>query len=89
MFAYIKGIVEKKTTTANGAYLLVLESHGFGLEMHISQQTFIHLPERGEEMQIYSVFVIKESECMLFGFAQEEEKNSFYCLLQSRVLGPN
>ncbi len=88
MFAYIKGIIAEKEMARHGAHRLVLECHGFGMEMQVSQQTFSVLPEIGEEAQIYTIFVIKESEAILFGFAQAEEKELFVLLTAVSGIGP-
>ncbi len=88
MFSYIKGILQEKETITNVAHRLVLECHGFGLEMQVSHQTLINLPEPGEEVQIYTVFVIKETEYLLFGFATLEEKELFLILTSVSGVGP-
>lgn len=88
MFAYIKGVLQEKMAQGNAGYQLVLDSHGFGLQLQVSQQTFAELPEIGEEAQIYTVFVIKESECILFGFASQEEKELFLLLTSVSGIGP-
>lgn len=88
MFAYIKGIIKEKEILSSTAYRLILECHGFGLEMQISHQTYIILPDPGEEAQIHTVFVIKETEYLLFGFATAEEKELFLILTSVSGVGP-
>jgi Holliday junction DNA helicase RuvA len=88
MFAYIKGIIAEKELSSHGAHRMVLECQGFGMEMQVSQQTFLALPEIGEEAQIYTVFVIKESEAILFGFANVQEKELFMLLTSVSGIGP-
>jgi holliday junction DNA helicase RuvA len=87
MFAYIKGVVTEKELTGHG-HRLVLESQGFGMEIQVSQQTFSSLPEVGEEAQIYTIFVIKESEAILYGFAGRQEKDLFLLLTSVSGIGP-
>jgi len=88
MFAYIKGIVQEKEAINSIVHRLVLESHDFGLEIQISQHTSANLPEPGAQAQIYTVFTIKETECLLFGFATKEEKDLFFLLTSVSGIGP-
>jgi holliday junction DNA helicase RuvA len=88
MFAYIKGRVAQKEMASHGAHRLVLECHGFGMEMQVSQQTFSVLPEIDEEAQIYTIFVVKETEAILFGFAEAQEKELFLLLTSVSGIGP-
>ena len=88
MFAYIKGIIAEKEMAGHGAHRLVLECQGFGMEMQVSQHTFSVLPEIGEEAQIYTNFIIKETEAVLFGFAEAEEKELFMLLTSVTGIGP-
>ena len=88
MFAYIKGIVQHTEPLSGVVHRLVLDCHGFGIEMQTSQQTLSLIPELGQEAQIYTVFVIKETEALLFGFATLEEKELFSLLTSVSGIGP-
>jgi Holliday junction DNA helicase RuvA len=88
MFAYIKGIVQEKEAMNNVVHRLILDSHSFGLEIQISQHTSAMLPEAGAQAQVYTVFTIKETECLLFGFATQEEKDLFLLLTSVSGIGP-
>ncbi len=88
MFAYIKGIIQEKDAINSVVNRLVLECHGFGMEIQISQHTATELPEIGEEAQIYTVFTIKETECLLFGFIAQKEKELFLLLTSVSGIGP-
>jgi len=87
MFAYIKGVITEKESAGHG-HTVVLESQGFGMDMQVSQQTFSVLPEIGEDAQIYTIFVVKESEVILYGFADRDEKELFLLLTSVTGIGP-
>jgi holliday junction DNA helicase RuvA len=88
LFAYLKGLIAEKQLAAHGSYKVILDCQGFGMDMQVSQQTFSVLPAAGEEAQIYTIFFIKESEAVLFGFAQTEEKELFLLLTSVSGIGP-
>ncbi len=88
MFAYIKGIIQEKDAMSGVLTRLVLDCHGFGMDIQISQHTAAMLPEIGQEAQIYTVFTIKETECLIFGFASPDEKELFILLTSVSGIGP-
>jgi len=88
MFAYIKGTIQEKEALSAAAYRTIIECHGFGLEIQVSHNTLLQLPDIGEEIQIYTVFFVKETEFLLFGFATVEEKELFLLLTSVSGIGP-
>jgi holliday junction DNA helicase RuvA len=88
MFAYIKGIIQEKEALSTVVHRAIIECHGFGLEIQISQNTLLQLPEIGEQTQVHTVFFVKETEFLLFGFAALEEKELFLLLTSVSGIGP-
>jgi len=88
MFAYIKGIIQEKEALSTVVHRAVIECHGFGLEIQISQNTLLQLPEIGEPANVHTVFSVKETEFLLFGFATLAEKELFLLLTSVSGIGP-
>ncbi len=88
MFAYIKGIIQEKEALSAVVHRAVIECHGFGLEIQISQNTLLQLPEIGEQANVHTVFFVKETEFLLFGFATAAEKDLFLLLTSVSGIGP-
>lgn len=83
MIAFIEGSLEEK----NPAYVVV-NCHGLGYLLHISLHTYSRLPERGP-VKIFTHQVIREDAHLLFGFADEEERELFRLLISVSGVGPN
>lgn len=84
MIEYIKGrIVEKKP-----AYVIIETAGGIGYFIHISLATFSSL-EENKETKILTHYVIREDAQLLFGFAEEEERNLFRLLISVNGIGVN
>lgn len=83
MFNYIKGTLEEKKTN-----YIVVDNHGIGYEIGISNNTLCGLPNEGEEIKIYTYFQVREDGVSLYGFITEEEKNMFLDLITVSGVGP-
>lgn len=83
MIAYLSG----SFTVKNPAFVVV-ECNGVGYQVHISLHTYskIQSLERGK---IHTYLVVREDAQILFGFADEAEKNMFVLLLGVQGVGPN
>lgn len=88
MFAYIKGIIQEKEALSPLVHRAVVECHGFGLEIQVSQNTLLQLPQIGEPVTVQTVFFVKETEFLLFGFSTLEEKELFLLLTSVSGIGP-
>ena len=88
MFAYLKGILQAKEALNTVIYRAIIEIGGFGLELQISQNTAVQLPSVGEETLVQTVFSVKETEFLLFGFATVKEKELFLLLTAVSGIGP-
>ena len=83
MYAYIRG----KLTERNPAYA-VIETNGVGYLLHISLNTYSRISEK-EACLLYTHQVIREDAHLLFGFADEEERELFRHLISVSGVGPN
>jgi len=83
MIAFIEGNIEEK----NPAYV-VINCHGLGYLLHISLHTYSRIPDRGQA-KIFTHQVIREDAHLLFGFAEEDERELFRLLISVSGVGPN
>lgn len=83
MYAFISGRVVAKSPA-----VVVLDNHGIGYEVHISLNTYTRI-QHLEECRLYSYLVVREDAHILFGFADEAEKELFVHLISVSGVGPN
>lgn len=83
MYAFIRGTLIQ----ANPLYA-VLEARGIGFKIQIPSSTFSHLQEVGQEIQLFTSFVVREQFQGLYGFLQEEERDLFETLIEISGIGP-
>lgn len=81
MFEYISGkLVEK-----NPAYAII-DNQGVGYFIHISLNTFSALPD-AENCKLYTHFIVREDAQILYGFADDFERDVFRNLLNVSGVG--
>ena len=80
MYEYIKGIVEKISST-----YIVVENNGIGYLIYVASPYSYNI---GEEVKVYLYQQIREDENTLYGFKKEEEKELFLKLIDVKGLGP-
>lgn len=83
MIAYLSGVFTHK----NPAFVIV-ECNGVGYQVHISLYTYSKL-QNLEKGKIHTYMVVREDAHILYGFADETEKNMFVLLLNVQGVGPN
>ena len=88
MFYYISG----KLTHLDMGYA-VIDAGGVGYKMTISQSTYSQMPphrsvEEKPTVTLYSYMAVREDGIELFGFATEEELDSFKLLITVSGVGP-
>lgn len=83
MIATLKGILTKRTPTD-----LIVETGGVGYAVHISLSTYEKLPEANGEVFLLIHHHIREDAQVLFGFAEENEREMFRLLLSVSGIGP-
>lgn len=67
---------------------LLLDVHGVGYEVQASMTTFYDLPEVGQEVTLYTHFVVREDAQLLYGFSSQVERELFRQLLKVNSVGP-
>ena len=82
MYDYISG----KITHATATYLVV-EANGVGYQLQVSLQTYSKLKD-AQSAKVYTHLSIKEDAHLLFGFADEDERQLFRHLISVSGVGP-
>jgi Holliday junction DNA helicase RuvA len=67
---------------------LLLDVNGVGYEIEASMNTFYKLPEVGAELGLHTHFVVREDAQLLYGFADQQEKQLFRSLIKVNGVGP-
>jgi len=83
MISFLEGQLDEK----NPAYV-VINCQGVGYLVHISLNTFDALPDKGI-VRIATLQVIREDAHILYGFADDEERELFKHLVSVSGVGPN
>ncbi len=83
MIASLKGLVTKK----NGSDA-VIDVHGVGYRVFMSQLALAKLPELGSETSLWIRTVVREDALDLFGFATQQEEELFLALTSVSQVGP-
>ena len=83
MISYIKG--------ALGAVeddVIVVETGGIGLAVHVPLSLLEELPPLGEEVTVYTYFQVREDAMTLYGFLHRQDREMFKQLLGVNGIGP-
>src|SRR5689334_16526495 len=83
MIAQIRGIILEKSPPQ-----LLIEVHGMGYEIDVPMNTFYQLPEVGQEISLFTHFVVREDAHHLYGFYTRKERQLFRSLLKVNGVGP-
>jgi len=83
MFEYLRGRLAHSSP-----HKAVIDISGVGYCLQISIATFEKLPKMGEEVQLYTSFVVREDSQRLFGFLTLEERDFFETLNDISGIGP-
>lgn len=82
MYAYIIGQV-----TAMESEKLILENNGIGYELTTSTKAMSHF-QVGEEVKVYTRYIVREDGVFLYGFYDEQEREMFDRLTKVSAVGP-
>lgn len=82
MYAYIIGQV-----TAMETEKLILENNGIGYELAISNKAMSRF-QVGEEVKVYTRYIVREDGVFLYGFYDEQEREMFDRLTKVSAVGP-
>lgn len=83
MIGQIKGTLLEKQPPQ-----LLIDVHGLGYEIDAPMSTFYQLPEVGQEITLFTHFVVREDAHHLFGFYTRDERHLFRTLLKVNGVGP-
>lgn len=67
---------------------IVLETHGVGYKILIPANLIGTLPPLGQELFLYTSYVVREFSHALYGFLSKEERNLFELLIEISGVGP-
>lgn len=83
MIGQIRGIIREKQPPS-----LLVEAYGIGYEIDAPMSTFYQLPEVGQEVSLFTHFVVREDAQHLYGFYSRDERVLFRTLLKVNGVGP-
>jgi Holliday junction DNA helicase RuvA len=83
VYAYIKGILRQASPL-----FAIVETHGIGWKLLIPNQLHRNLPPLGEEILLYTSFVVREQSQALYAFLTMHERDLFETLLEITGIGP-
>ena len=82
MIAYIKGILEIKTSD-----YVVIDVGGLGYKVYMSLTSIEKLGNIGEAVKVYTYYRVREDDISIFGFNTNEELRMFELLLSVSGVG--
>ncbi len=83
MFAYLKGILIRKTADS-----IIIDVNGVGYKVFTPGTTLSTCSEAGSEIKLHTHFYVREDNQALYGFLNEEELKMFEQLLTVSGVGP-
>ncbi len=82
MIGWLQGSIVSKTPPS-----LILNVSGVGYEVETSMNTFCGLPEVGDQVSLYTHFLVREDAQRLFGFSDLRERALFRRLIKVSGIG--
>jgi holliday junction DNA helicase RuvA len=83
MIGQLRGLLVDKR-----APWLLLEVAGVGYEVEAPMTVFYQLPEPGQELVLFTHFVVREDAQLLYGFSSRFERELFRALIRVNGVGP-
>ncbi|MCC5853003.1 MAG: Holliday junction branch migration protein RuvA [Alkalimonas sp.] len=83
MIGRLRGILLEKQAPD-----VLLEVGGVGYEVQLPLTSFYQLPEQGQEVVLYTHFVVREDAQLLYGFHSATERALFRQLIKANGVGP-
>ncbi|NLE25828.1 MAG: Holliday junction branch migration protein RuvA [Clostridiaceae bacterium] len=83
MFAYLKGILIRKTVDS-----IIIDVNGVGYKVFTAGSALSTCSETGSEIKLHTHFYVREDTQALYGFLNEEELKMFEQLLTVSGVGP-
>ena len=66
---------------------ILLDVQGVGYEVDVPMSTFYNLPALGENVTLHTQLIVREDAHLLYGFASDEERQTFRRLLKITGVG--
>ena len=82
MYAYIKGILEVKSTT-----YVVIDNSGIGYKIYMSSKSIGCIGNVGDTVKVHTHYHVREDDISLYGFISEEELRMFEILINVSGVG--
>lgn len=82
MIGHLKGTLISKAPAQ-----ILLEVKDIGYEIELSLADFANLPEIGENLLVYTHLLVREDAQLLYGFLEEETKQTFRQLIKANGVG--
>lgn len=83
MIGRIQGILVEKQPPE-----ILVDVAGVGYEIQMPMTSFYQLPNVGEQVTVFTHFVVREDAQLLFGFADKMERGLFRELIKANGVGP-
>lgn len=83
MIACLKGEIFEKSGNR-----VIIMAGGVGYEAHLTDSCFAELPAEGHEVCLYIYTYVREDIFTLYGFVDQEEKETFLLLIGVSGIGP-
>lgn len=83
MIGQVNGILLEKQPPQ-----LLVNVNGLGYEIDAPMSTFYQLPDVGQEVKLFTHFVVREDAQQLYGFFSRDERTLFRTLLKVNGVGP-
>lgn len=83
MIGRISGILEEKATQS-----VLINVNGLSYELDVPLSTAFSLPEPGEQVQLFTHFVVREDAQLLYGFLSRRDRDMFRILIRINGVGP-
>lgn len=68
--------------------LICVDVNGIGYDVFVPMNNLYDLPALGEEIELYTHFVVREDAQQLYGFLQDAERQTFRTLIKISGIGP-
>lgn len=83
MIGKLKGKIESKST-----HQALIDVNGVCYEVEVPINTAFDLPEKGEFVELYTHFVVREDAQLLYGFNSILDRDTFRILIRVNGVGP-
>lgn len=67
---------------------VIVDNNGIGYQIIMSSSTICKLPQKGEEIKLYTYMDVKDDSISLYGFISMEEIQAFNMLISVSGIGP-